>query len=181
MLSRPVLMVALLLVFAAAAKSSAADVVATDAERLQASLAKWEKARDDVGGNYTYQVVQVFFNSRTITTITVREGKVVERKFDAKISGVPVKPGEPEDKPRWIETGKEIGTHAQEGAPARTIDELYAEALKLVGTAVPEHHKRYLAFDKQGFLGHCFQLDTRIADDSPTTGVLPIQIQLPKK
>lgn len=95
----------------------------------------------------------------------------------------PIKPGEnlPALKPKWVDSGKDLGTHKDEGAIVRTVDELYSEAKKLLEMKVPEHHKRYLGFDKQGLLSHCFIVDTRIADDAPRTGIPPVQIQLKSK
>ena len=48
-------------------------------------------------------------------------------------------PGKPASgpQPKWVETESQLGTHGQEGAPARTVDELYAEAARLVSEPVP--------------------------------------------
>ena len=168
---------------AASAPAQVADV--TDADRLKESSAKWQKARDESGGDYSYLVTKSFFTgARQTTTITVRGNKVVERKFELLGPPQPLKPGEdpPAPKPKWVETGKDVGSHKDEGAAPRSVDELYADALKLLEMKLPEHHKRYLGFDKQGLLSHCFIVDTRIADDAPITGIAPIQIHVkPKK
>ncbi len=150
----------------------------TDAERLKESLTKWEKARDACGGDYSYQVCwSSFVGFGNVTTVTVKDNKVVERKFVAFQRGQNAN----ELEPKWVETGKEIGSHKAEGAPARTVDELYAEAKKLVDKETPDNHKRYLGIDKEGLLSYCFLRDTRIADDAPMTGIQPFQLQLKSK
>jgi hypothetical protein len=55
--------------------------------------------------------------------------------------------------------------------PAKTIDQLYAEAKELLAKPIPPFHKGVLRFNEQGLLISCFVLDSRIADDAPVTGV----------
>ncbi len=175
---------AAMLIAVASPAIRAAEPNAAELERLKESLAKWEKARQECEGNYTYTVRRSSaFGFGHQTTITVKDNKVVERMFEEFGQPVPPKPGEQPEKPkpRWIETGKDVGTHKTEGAPARTVDELYGEAKKLLEMTVPENHKLYLSFDKQGVLSHCFTIDTRIADDAPTKGIPPFKILLPMK
>lgn len=170
------------LAFVAFGSAFAADPETTDADRLKESLAKWEKVRADCGGDYSYQVRwSSFAGFGHTTTVTVKANKVVERKYE--VFERP-QPGNPPGgaKLKWVEMGKDLGSHKSEGAAPRTLDELYAEAANLVKMEVPANHKRYLGFDKQGLLTHCFTVDTRIADDAPRVGISPIQVQLkPKK
>ncbi|PAW80726.1 MAG: hypothetical protein B9S33_18000 [Pedosphaera sp. Tous-C6FEB] len=170
-----------LLAVAVSATAQVADSAVTHAAQLKTSLAKWEKVRDESGGDYSYQVRwSSAFGFGHTTTVTVRGNKVVERKYEVFGLPKPVELGEnpPAPKPQWVESGKELGTHKNEGAAARTVDELYAAATKLLETKVPEGHQRYFGFDKQGLLNHCLVVDTRIAGDAPSTGIGPIQIQL---
>lgn len=172
-----------LIAYAMLATSHAEEPEAADVDRLKSSLTKWEQTRQETGGNYSYHVSRSYFTGqRIVTTITVRGNKVAERSYMVMDRPVPVRPSEepPVAKPQWVETGKELGSH-KEGAPVRTVDELYADAEKLVGVAAPEHHQRQLGFDKQGLLSHCFLRDSRIADDAPIAGVPLMQIQLPLK
>lgn len=158
-----------------------------DAELLRASAEKWKLAREECGGNYTYSVVRSSFTgARQTTTVVVQNNKVVERRYQEFAGGPPMlaKPGEKpiEAKPKWIETGKEIGSNKEpRAAAARTLDELYQEASKLVEAKVPENHQRTLGFDKQGILAYCFTQDKRIADDAPIQGVAPLRLELHKK
>jgi hypothetical protein len=160
-----------------AAAASAAEP--TDAERLAASAAKWKETKEACGGNYTYKTIRTSFTGyRAETIITVKNNVVVERRFD---TATPVQPGQAAPlKTEWTETGKEIGTH-KGAVEARTLDELYVVAKKLVDAEVPANHVRNLAFDKQGILQHCFTRDTRIQDDAPLTGITTIFLTLGKK
>lgn len=153
---------------------------ATDLERLATSRAIWEKARDAAGGDYSYEVLQITLVSRQTTRIVVKQGKVVERSFEQATS-LPqaAEPGRPAagSKPGWTETGAEIGTH-DGAAPPHTVDELYDKAAKLLATPPGEFRARSLGIEKRGFLHHCFERDSRIADDAPLDGVMPFEITL---
>ena len=149
----------------------AADPAKTDTERLKESFAKWEKLRDKNGGDYSYNVVKTHMMSRETTTIVVRDNKVVERRY-----AVEIRPPVP-NAPNWVEKGKMLGTHKKQGAPARTVDELYAEAVQVTTVPVQAHQRYSLSFDERGVLRHCWIVDTRLPDAEPK-GIAPIQIQL---
>ncbi len=159
---------AALLAIAVGSLSACAD----DQAKLQESLQKWETARDAAKGNYSYKVTFSSFSGLGHSTeIIVRDHKVAERRFQAfnLREPKPVKPGEaPEYK--WIETGDKLGTH-KEGAPVKTVDELYKEAATVLKSELTENEKLYLRFDAKGLLQLCFTVDTRIADDAPIKGV----------
>lgn len=175
--------VAVLTGFAAASLACCADDAkpATDLERLTASRATWEKARDAAGDNYSYEVLEITLVSRQTTRIVVKQGKVVERSFEQQTS-VPqaVAPGlpSPVSKPVWTETGAEIGTHGDGAAAPFTVDELYDRAATLLATPRAEFRERSLGIEERGFLHHCFDRDTRIADGGPLDGVMPFQITI---
>jgi hypothetical protein len=180
MLNRSFLITVALLAAAVIASAQAADPAVSDVDRLKESLANWKQIRDQSGGDYSYRVERIFFSGlRETTTIVVRGNKVVERRFQVSGRPQPSKPGEnpPAEKPTWVETGKDLGRHKDEGAATRSVDELYVEAFRLLDMKVPEHHKRYLGIDQQGLLSHCFIVDTRIADDAPIIGIAPVRIQ----
>jgi hypothetical protein len=142
----------------------------SDAEKLADSLKTWE---------YSYQVRwSSAFGFGNTTTVTVKGNKVVERRFIEFGRPEGGKPAEAKDK--WVESGRDIGTH-KEGAPARTVDELYAEAKKVCEGKPADGHMRAIGFDKQGVLAYCYTRDTRIADDAPLTGVPGIQLALKAK
>jgi hypothetical protein len=149
-------------------------------EQLQESQLKWKQLRTSCAGNYSYTVTTLSFTGyRTTTTITMRDNKVHQRKYEA-FGGVPrvkipLKPGEkpPVIKPlsSWTETVTKLGTH-KEGATPQTLDILYELATKTVKRNLAPHEKRYVRFFKNGLLKSCFTIDTRIADDAPINGVI---------
>ena len=156
---------------------------ATDLERLAASRAVWEKARDAAGGNYAYEVLQITLVSRQKTRVVVRGGKVVERAFERATNVPPaVEPGLPAAaRPfSWTETGAELGTHGDGAAAPETVDGLYDKAARLLAAPKAEFRERSLGIEERGFLHHCFERDSRIADDAPLDGVPPFEIALGK-
>jgi hypothetical protein len=164
-------MLALLAAFALGAEP------ADDAAKLKDSLAKWEKAKDECGGDYSYTVMwQSAFGFGGTTTVTVKGNKLIGRKYETfKQDG-----GKREIKAEWAEEGEKIGTH-KDGAAAKTVDDLYADA-KAVAEAKPaEGHVRQLGLTEDGLLQYCFTRDTRIADDAPLEGVKPFMLTTKKK
>jgi len=151
-----------------------------DADRLTASRLKWQQLREAHGGNYSYTVRWASaFGFGHLTTINVRQNRVVERRFEEFNQAVAASPvgGVIGPKPKWVETGNQIGTHGQEGAPARTVDELYAEAARLVSEPVPETHQISLGITPTGLLHHCTIVDRRVLDDAPRRGVPAFELQ----
>lgn len=151
-----------------------------EVERLMASRVKWEQLRQAHGGNYSYTVRwSSAFGFGHLTTITVRQNRVVERRYEEfnrvaapSTGGTAVGP-----MPKWVETGSQLGTHGQEGAPARTVDELYAAATSLVSEPVPESHQLSLGITPAGLLHHCTIVDRRLMDDTPRRGVPAFDLQ----
>ncbi len=147
-----------------------------DQETLQESLKKWQTVRDKSKGNYSYKVRwSSFAGFGHETEVFIEENKVSKRRF-REFSNRPqlIQPGQPAPKKsafKWVETGDDLGKH-KEGAPPKTLDELYAEAGEVLKRELPAHERRYLRFDKQGLLLACYTVDTRIADDAPLKGVV---------
>ena len=150
-----------------------------DGARLEKSLLAWAKAKDDCGGNYSYRVpFTSAFGFGHTTIVVVRANKVVERKFERFGRPEPGRPGT-ELKPEWVETGKEIGNHRDpSSAPAKTLDELYADAKKVLEAKLAPREVRSLALDTRGLLQACFIRDTGIAGDAPMNGIPFIQLTL---
>lgn len=152
-----------------------------DADRLVTSRLKWEQLQKTNGGNYSYTVRwSSAFGFGHLTTITVRQNRVVERRYEEFGRAVAPSPRDAAVKPmpKWIETGSQLGTHAQEGAPVRTVDQLYAEAARLLSEPVPEAHQLFLGITPAGLLHHCILVDRRIMDDAPLRGVPAFDLQL---
>jgi hypothetical protein len=80
-------------------------------------------------------------SGNSLDTITFKGNKVVERKYEVfdRIEDFKA------PKLKWVETGKDLGSHKTKGAPVRTVDELYAEAKKVVEMQVPKAHRRELS------------------------------------
>jgi len=162
------------------APEPAADTPTEDAARLERSLTAWTEAKAACGGNYSYAVrFTSAFGFGHATTITVRDDKVVERKFEQW--GRPEPGNPPAAEIAWVETGVGIGSHADAGAPARTVDELYAIAKMVVEAKTSPDEVRSLGIDARGLLHHCTIRDTRIADDAPQNGVPPFELTLGAK
>ena len=145
------------------------------------SLATWERLKAKCGGNYSYKIrwsSWVGFGHET--EIICRQNKVTERKY-RQWKGGPrvVRPGQPA-KPQgssWAGLGDHVGSH-KTGAPAKTLDQLYQDASKVLEAKPAAHQRLYVRYDKQGLLGSCFTVDTRIADDAPRKGVMISSIAL---
>ncbi len=159
----------------------------SDETKLANSLKTWQELKAKHSGNYSYKVRwSSFAGFGRETEIVVRNNKVVERRYREfnnrpVLPVAPPKPGKPAPKPpqgkTWVEKGTDLGSHKQ-GAAIKTLDELYAEAKRVLGRELPQFQKRYLRFNKQGLLLSCFTVDTRIADDAPTKGVIISSITL---
>ncbi|QEG38966.1 hypothetical protein [Roseimaritima ulvae] len=158
-----------------AIESEAGDKV----ETLQKSVQKWERMRERANGNYSYHVVTSSFSGfRSVTEIVVRENQVSERRYRETNRNAPRPDGAQDNTEyKWVEQADQLGTH-QQGAPAKTLDQLYQQAAEILKQERPEHEKLYLRFDKQGLLQACFTVDTRIADDAPLNGVRIRDLQL---
>jgi hypothetical protein len=150
------------------------------AKQLADSLAKWNETKRCNGDNYSYQVsTSSFTGSRTVTTITVEEGRVTKREYsEIEVSMAPTPPGDKQTEPvGYVEVGDDVGKDKR-GAAAKTLDELYAEAKKVLEPPLGEHEKLYFKSDEKVLLLHCFKVDTRIADDAPIHGVMISNLQL---
>ena len=168
---------------AAGQDKAAAEKGTSPAGQLQKSLQTWQELKVKCGGNYSYTVAfQSWAGFGHTTEIVIRGNKVVERKYSEFNRNAPPPPPEPGKGPKlpgenWVEKGDQLGSH-KKAAPLRTLDELYAEAQKVVETKLAPAQRLYVAFDKQGLLQSCFYVDTRIADDAPRTGVAIGNIRL---
>ena len=109
--------VALVASLAAPSPAQAAETGKSSKEKLTISLKVWLKSKADAGGNYTYQVSRSSFTgARWVTTIVVRDNKIVERRFE-EFGGRPqlIRPGE---KPKKQALGIEQPVTAQDQPPA---------------------------------------------------------------
>ncbi len=165
-----------------------------DTRKVKEGIGAWEIAKAKCKGNYSYKIgFQSWVGFGHETTIVVSNNKVTERRYRTfnRRPPVPVKPGgvappQPEEK-SWVEKGEAIGANKQ-GAPAKTLDELYVLALETAKKPLQQFERRYIRFDKQlqrlhngntiGLLVSCYIMDRRIADDAPRNGLVVSSIQL---
>ena len=140
-------------------------------KQFEKSFKRWQDLKDNHQGNYSYtKKWSSWTGFGHTTTIIVSKNRVTERKFES--IGAPHPDGRPVDKNRWAERGDFIGSSSDKQAhPAKTLDQLYAEAKELLAKPIPSFHKGVLRLNEQGLLIKCFVQDTRIADDAPVTGV----------
>jgi hypothetical protein len=155
------------------------------AAALAASKERWVKAREQCQGSYTYWVrTASWVGARTETTIVVERNKVIERRYKATSGRAPAPAPGPapraEGDVEWVETGDEVGKH-KEGAPPRTLDQLYDEARQVVERPRGKHERLVQRFDRAGLLLACFTVDTRIMDDAPIKGVNIAEIKLAER
>jgi len=149
------------------------------------SLATWKQLKAKCGGNYSYKVRwSSFVGFGNETEIVCSNNKVIARKYREWQGGpgmaIPRPIGQAKPKEvRWSEKLGEIGKH-KKGAKPKTLDELYADAKKVLETKLPAHQRLFVRYDKQGLLNSCFTVDTRIADDAPRNGVMISNITLGK-
>jgi len=154
-------------------------------ESLARSLEIWQELKVKCGGNYSYTVsFSSWVGFGHSTEIVIRDNNVVERKYSEFNRDTPPPPPESGKMrgEKWTEKGDQLGIH-KEGAPGKTLDDLYREAQKLLETKLTPEQQLYVKFDKQGLLESCFYVDTRIADDAPRQGVAigDIKLELPNK
>ncbi|MST01018.1 MAG: hypothetical protein EXS29_06885 [Pedosphaera sp.] len=140
--------------------------------KVTTALDVWAKSKTSCAGNYSYTVRFVSaFGFGSTTTIVVENSKVVERRYVEFDRSRPVLLGDPAPpNNNYVEKGAQVGK-ATQGAPAKPLDELYADARKIAAEELQPRDRRYVATDKNGLLLSCFIIDTRIADDAPRRGV----------
>jgi len=179
----------------AKAREMAEEQAKEDTRRVKEGIDAWEIAKTKCKGNYSYKVsFTSFVGFGHETTIVVSNNKVTERHyrtFNRRRPVAPPRPGgvappQPEEK-SWVEKGEAIGANKQ-GAPAKTLDELYVLALETAKKPLQQFERRSIRFDKQlqrlhngntvGLLVSCYIMDRRIADDAPRNGLVVSSIQL---
>ena len=145
------------------------------------SLAAFAAAKEKHGNNYTFSLTTSSFSGYiTTTTMVVKNGKVVERRYHAKDSY---------NKGRelsWTEIGKQVGKHKNEGKAATTLDEVYAHAkgfiksdeLTRVNTDLhlQVEIEYYFSTDKDGIISNASTRPKNCMDDC-TSGYRVVNLQ----
>lgn len=132
---------------------------------LQGSRAAWINAKEAHQGTYEYtSSFESWTGYRANTTLVVRDDEVSERYFEATYRN---ESGEMVNE-EWVEqTKEELGSH-RDGAPAKTIDELYDICAETVLTQSPLGATIWLEFFEDGILHRCTYQENNCADDCST-------------
>ena len=89
------------------------------------SLYAWREFKSTCGNSYSYQVItNSWAGYATETIITVKQGKITERSYVAKMNDGN---GQITVLQEWKEDETQLGTH-DKGATLLTMDEVYAKA-----------------------------------------------------
>ncbi len=142
---------------------------------VKAAMEAWAKAKEASGGNYSYTVgFQSAFGFGQTTTLVVAGNKVVERRFEEFNRNEPPQPPDLNQGAAppngYLEKGAAVGKNPK-GAPALTLDQVYADALKIASLPLPENERRFVRVNKEGLLLSCFTVDRRIRDNAPIKGI----------
>lgn len=125
------------------------------------SLETWKKLKKEKGNSYTYEVhFQSWVGFGSTTTITVKEGKVVERKYESFENNDEKK----SSNERFVEKNSQIGSH-KTGAAALTMDDIYIKAKKDYLHIDTTQNYVFFSLDEQGILKMCGYVDKNCADD----------------
>lgn len=132
---------------------------------FEKSLKEWEKFKKNSGNSYQYTVLRSSWVGMSFQTIiTVKKGKVVQRKF-TWIVPVDWMPEIPEDQREWTENENEINAHKDSGASdAITLDEVYDKA-KNDWLKKRDNVTTYFEAKNNGLISSCGYVEDNCADD----------------
>lgn len=132
---------------------------------FEKSLSEWKKFKRSSGNSYQYTVLRTSWVGMSFeTVITVKKGKVVQRKFtwiirDGSSSQIP------DDQREWTEEEDEINAHKDSGAAdAITLDEVYDRA-KNDWLKKRDNVTTYFETKNNGMISSCGYRDNNCADD----------------
>lgn len=147
----------LLLVFLACNKDS---LFSTEYE---ASFNSWQNAKKNQGNSYTYVTERSsVFGFGSKTTLTVQDGKVVARAYEAYRLNETTR--EREITNAWSENKDDLNSH-EEGAETITIDEIYALCQNTVLRVSEEDNYVHFLAENNGILSLCSYFPKNCADD----------------
>jgi hypothetical protein len=123
------------------------------------SYLAWQEFKSATGNSYTYQVATSSWTGYSSeTTITIKQGKIVERTYAAKLmmSSPPVMR-------EWKEDENQLGTH-DEGAALQTLDDIYAKA-KSDWLLKRDDAKAFFETKNDGMISSCGYVPNGCQDD----------------
>ncbi|OWW23174.1 hypothetical protein B4Q04_22060 [Zobellia sp. OII3] len=124
----------------------------------------WLDFKESANNSYKYKAVGGSFNgSAWETTLTVSDGKLIERHF-RYTSTEGLSENIPEENLEWTENDTEIGTHVFAGAEALTLNEVYEKAEK-EWLIQRENSKTYFEAENNGLISTCGFVEDGCQDD----------------
>jgi len=131
-----------------------------DFQKSSEALQNFKKATND---SYKYIVTsQSWIGIAWETTITVSNGKIVERHF--KYTKTEGGSNIPQEELEWTENESEIGNHKNNGAPALTLDEIYVKAQQ-EWLLKRDNTETYFEAKNNGLLSTCGYIEKGCQDD----------------
>ncbi|MEK6155648.1 hypothetical protein WIW50_20480 [Flavobacteriaceae bacterium 3-367] len=127
------------------------------------SLSQWRQLKAQFNNSYVFSLVQSsVFGFGSTTTITVQNGVVTQRAFEAYQRTDT--PGEKEVTRSWVENQDELNTN-DEGAAPMTIDEIYTSCDKDILSVSPDDNFIDFGTDSNGVIQLCTFIPKNCADD----------------
>lgn len=129
---------------------------------LNESFQQWEKIKELNKSSYQYTIVfSSWLGFGYETTIAINNDQFISRQYQSWDNNRKVIH-------QWHETSTQELGHHKEGAPLKTIEELYAQCRDEVLTLSKHDNEFYIKFDQQGILEHCTSRNKHCADDCST-------------
>lgn len=133
------------------------------ASEFDESLSQWRQLSAQFNNSYVFSLVQSsVFGFGSTTTITVENGAVTQRAFEAYQRTDT--PGEKEITRSWVENQDELNSN-DEGAPPMTIDEIYNACDKDILSVNPADNFIDFKTDANGIIRLCTFFPKNCADD----------------
>lgn len=127
------------------------------------SRKQWMRLKAEHKNSYQYSILELSFtNNGSETTITVKNGKVTARDYEAFL--ISEEDGSRTILSTYSEEKKDLGTHT-EGAPPVTIDDLYDTCLAKYLTVDPETNTVYFDTNESGVISLCGFVPDLCQDD----------------
>jgi hypothetical protein len=149
------------LLFTMAFAASGQETSRADSMRstLQQSRTKWEEVKKTYNNSYTFSLEEGSYTGHgSVTTITVRNGVVVQRMYQDWFKD------NPDFTPTiFVERGDEINTRP-EGERARNLDDIYKECEEWISKDPLTNHLD-LHLDRKGLLYMCGHYPMGCMDD----------------
>lgn len=126
------------------------------------SFKAWKNFKSSTNNSYQYQVTSASWTGYgTETTITVKDGKIIKRAYQAKTIERPSNQVVIHEE--WVEDEATINTH-NNGASAITLDVVYQKA-KTDWLLKRKNAKTYFEVKNDGMISSCGYVEDNCADD----------------